>query len=155
MNWMVRWLLCRYASQLGDALVQNLKPNLRAKIARIPEALAEKPMTETFTLLAYDEGGVMMGSTGAHRLVCVADSGAKVVIFGRESELQNINAVLEAGLPCIVRCETHPASQTVNRFSGHTYWVWEYGMLEVAPLGVDAENLEPRDTCVRKTDQGG
>ena len=114
MNWMMRWLLSRYASQLGGAIVRSFKPDLRDKIARTVKALDEEPTVETFTLLAYDEGGMMIGSTGARRLVCIADSGAKVVIFGRESELKNINAVLEADLPCIVRCETHSASQTVN-----------------------------------------
>ena len=148
MNWMVRWLLCRYASQLGDAIARSLRPNLRDQIPRIVEALDEKPTIETFTFVAYDEGGMMIGSTGAHRLVCVADSGGKVVMFGHESGLKNINAVLEAGLPCFVRCETHPASQTAKRFSGHTHWVWEYSMLEVAPLRLDEEILALRGTSV-------
>ena len=139
MNWFVRWLLCLYAAQLGNALFRGLEPKVRDKAARARGALGEEPTIETFTFIAYDEGGMMIGPTGAHRLVCVADSGAKVVIFGRESELKNINAVLEAGLPCMVRCETHPASQTANRFAGHTHWVWEHSMLEVAPSQVDEE----------------
>ena len=136
MNWMVRWMLGRYARQLGDAIVRSLEPVQRSEIARAREALDEEPTIETFTLLAYDEGGMMIGPTGARRLVCVADSGAKVVIFGRESEMKNINEVLGAGLPCIVRCDPHTASRTVNRFRGHTHWVWEHSMLEVAPPGV-------------------
>ena len=114
------------------------------KATRIRHAPGEEPMVETFTLLAYDEGGMMVGSAGARRLVCAADSGAKVVIFGREAELKNINAVLAAGLPCIVRCETGPAPETADRFAGHTHWVWEHSMLEAAPLRVDEEILEPR-----------
>ena len=145
---MVRWLLCRYAAELCNALVRRLAPNLHDRAASIAQGLNEEPTIETFTFLAYDEGGRMTGSTGAHRLVCVADSGAKVVIFGRGSELKNINAVLEAGLPCIVRCETHPASQTANRHWGHTHWVWEYNMLEAACLRIDEEILEPRGTSV-------
>ena len=133
MNWMVRWLLRRSASQLADAIVRRLRPSLGDRVAGIPEALEEKPTIETFTFVAYDEGGMMIGETGAHRLVCVADSGAKVVIYGREWELRNISAVLEAGLPCNVRCDTHPASRTANRIFGHTHWVWECGMLEVLP----------------------
>ena len=143
---MVRWLLCRYASQLADAVVQAFKPNLRDGVALAQETLDQDPTIETFTFHAYDEGGMNIAATGAHRLVCVADSGAKVVIFGHDSELKNINAVLEAGLPRIVRCETYPASQTANRFWGHTHYVWEYSMLEVAPLRVDEEILEPRST---------
>ena len=145
MNWMMRWMLCRYAAQLGDALFRSLDPKVRDKAARTRDALGEEPMVETFTFLAWDEGGMMIGSTGAHRLVCVADSGARVVIFGHESELRNINTVLEAGLPCIVRCETRRASRTANRFAGHTHWVWEHCMLEVVPSRVDEEILEPRD----------
>ena len=90
----------------------------------------------------------MTGPTGAHRLVCVTDSGGKVVICGRGSESKNINAVLEAGLPCIVRCETHPASRFANSHWGYTHWVWEYNMLEAECLRVDEEILEPRGTSV-------
>ena len=148
MNWMVRRLLCRYAAELGNELVRGLGPDLRDKVAPAQQVLNEEPAIETFTFLAYDEGGRMTGPTGVHRLVCVADSGAKVVILGRGSELKNINAVLEASLPCIVRCETHPASRTANRHWGHTHWVREYNMLEATCLRVDEEILEPRGTSV-------
>ena len=141
MNWMIRWWLGRIAAELGDVLYRSLEPEVRDKAARTRDALGEEPRVETFTFLTYDEGGMVIGPTGAHRLVCVADSGAKVVIFGHESELKNINTVLEAGLPCVVRCETRPASRTANRYAGHTHWVWEYGMLEVAPSPVDGEIL--------------
>ena len=141
MNWMVRWFLGHCAAQLGDALFRGLEPKLQDKAMRTRDALDEESMVETFTFRAYDEGGMMIGPTGAHRLVCVAASGAKVVIFGHESELKNINTVLEAGLPCNVRCETRPASQTANSFAGHTHWVWEYSMLEVMPSRVDGEVL--------------
>ena len=145
MNRMMRWLPGRYTARLGDALFRILQPKVRDEAARTRDAPGEEPMVETFIFLAYDEGGMTIGPTGAHRLVCVADSGAKVVIFGHESELKNIDAVLEAGLPCIVRCETRPASQFANRFAGHTRWVWEHGMLEVAPLRLDEEILDPRN----------
>ena len=132
--------------------MRNFEPDLRDKVARAQQALSEeRPTIETFTFLAYDEGVRMTGSTGAHRLVCVADSGAKVVIFGRGPELKNIDAVLEAGLPCIVRCETHPASRTANRHWGHTHWVWEYDMLEAACLRVDEEIIEPCGTSVQES----
>ena len=84
MKWMVHWLLGSYARQLGDAIFRNLEPDLRDKASRARGALGEDPTTETFTFLAYDENGMRIGPTGAHRLVCVADCGARVVIFGRE-----------------------------------------------------------------------
>ena len=139
MNWMMRWLLFEHAARLGNALFRSLEPKLRDKAARAQDALGEEPRIETFTFLTYDEGGMVIGPTGAHRLVCVADSGAKVVMFGHESELKNINTVLEAGLPCMVRCETYPASRTSNCLAGHTHWVWEHSMLEVVPSRVEEE----------------
>lgn len=145
MKWIVGLLLGYYARKLEDAILKSLSPIMRNKAARAQEALGEEPTIETFTFLAHDEGGMMIAPTGAHRLVCVAESGAKVVIFGIKSELKNINAVLEAGLPCNVRCETHPASQTANRVAGHTHWVWEFDMLEVVPSrAIDEENDSPR-----------
>ena len=142
MNWMMCWWWWpRYAAQLEAGPLGDLEPKVRNKVARTREALGKEPMVKTFTFLAYDEGGVMIGPSGVHRLVCVADSGAKVLIFGHESELKNINTVLEAGLPSNVRCETHPASQAANRFVVHTHWVWEYGMLEIMPSRVHGEVL--------------
>lgn len=133
MGWMIRLLLGLYARQLEDAIARNLRPNPGGKVARVPETPDEKAKIETFTFLAHDESGMKIGPTGAHRLVCFADSGAKVVILGRKSQLKNINAVLEAGLPCTVRCETYPASRTVGLLFGHTHWVRECSTLEVAP----------------------
>ena len=148
MNWLVRWLLFSCARDLGTMLLQGLEPAQRDKIGRTQEALDTESTIETFTFLAYDEGGVMIGPTGAHRLVCVADSGAKVVIFGRRGALKNIDAVLEAGLPCIARCEIRPASRTANLYAGHTHWVWEHSMLELTPVRADEEVLKPRGTTV-------
>ena len=90
-------------------------------------------MMDTFTLIGYDEGEMRVGSDGAHRLVCVAESGAKVAVFGSEGNLENINAVLDAGLPCVVRCRTRsPASYAAKCF-GHTHWVSEDSTLEATP----------------------
>jgi hypothetical protein len=138
---MLGWRGPRFAAQLEAGVLASLEPKARNRVARTRYALGHEQTVRTFTFLGYDEGGMMIGPTGAHRLVCVADSGAKVVIFGHESELENINTVLAAGLPCNVRCETHPASQAANRYAGHTHWVWEYSTLEVVPSGVDREVL--------------
>ena len=87
-------------------------------------------MMDTFTFIGYDEGEMKVGPDGANRLVCVAEWGAKVAIFGSEGNLENINAVLDAGLPCVVRCKTRkPASYAAERF-GHTHWVSEDSTLE-------------------------
>ena len=142
MNWMMRWWwLPRFAVQSEAGVLGSLEPNVRNKVARTRDALGEEPTVKSFTFLACDEDGMMIGPTGAHRLAGVADPGAKVVIFGHESELKNINTVIEAGLPCNVRCETHPASQAANRFADHTHWVWESSTLEVIPSRVDGEVL--------------
>ena len=123
--------------------MRNLDRYQREKLAEFPGVLEGEPTVEEFRFLAYDEGGMTIGPTGAHRLVCVTDTGAKVVIFGRESELDNINAIVQKGLPCIVRCETHPTSQTANRMFGHTHWVWENSKLEVVTSRLVEEVLEP------------
>ena len=148
MHWMVRWWLRRCANQIEDVIVRNLIANLRDQTPRIVQALDEEPTIEKFTFVGYDEGGVMIGPTGAHRVVCVTDSGAAVVVFGRESDMKNINAVLEAGLPCSARCETHPASRTARRIAGHTHWVWQHGMLEVVPSRPDEEILTLRANSI-------
>lgn len=137
--WILGWRLPRFAAQLEAGVLGSLEPKARDRVVRTREALGEEPTVKTFTFLGYDEGGMKIGPTGVHRLVCVADSGAKVVIFGHESELKNINAVLGAGLPCNVWCEAHPASQAANRYAGNTHWVWEYSTLEVMPSRVDGE----------------
>ena len=149
MSWMIRWLIRRRASKRQQAIVQLLESMQHEKTARIRDIPEGDPTIETFTFSAYDEGGMRIGPTGARRLVCVADSNAKVVIFGREWDLENINAVLEAGLPCTVRCETHPASRSVKRSFGHTHWVWEYSMLEVANSRLDEKTREPRGANVQ------
>ena len=90
-------------------------------------------MLATFTFVAYDEGEMKMGPDGDHRLVCVTESGAKVAVFGSNGNLANINSVLAAGLPCVVRCKTRsPATYASERF-GHTHWVSEDSALNARP----------------------
>ena len=90
-------------------------------------------MMDTFTFIGYDEGEMKVGPDGAHRLVCVAESGAKVAIFGNEGNLKNINAVLDADLPCVVRRKMRtPATYAAERFA-RTHWVTEDSTLEATP----------------------
>lgn len=88
---------------------------------------------DEFTFINYDEGEMKVGPDGDHRLVCVAETGAKVAIFGSEGNLGNINAVRNVGLPCVVRCKTRtPAAYAAEHF-GHTHWVSEDSTLEATP----------------------
>lgn len=137
MNWIAAWKVGGYRHQIEDGLLRSLGPAQRDKVPRVREAFAKEATIETFAFLSYDEGGMIVGSTGARRLLCVANSAAIVVIFGLEIEMKNINAVLEAALACVVRCDTHPGSQTVGRVFGHAHWVREHSMLETAPLAFE------------------
>ena len=95
-------------------------------------------MMDTFTFIGYDDGEMKVGPDGDHRLVCVAESGGTVAIFGSARNLENISSVLDAGLPCVVRCKTRtPASYAAERF-GHTHWVSEDSMLEATPKREEA-----------------
>ena len=143
MNWLLRWLLGRYAHDLGEAILRNLDRDQCDKFAEIPVVPEGKPTIEEFQFVSYDESGRMIGPSGTHRLVCVTVTGANVVIFGRGSELTNINTVLRAGGPCVVRSETHPASRPANLLFGHTHWVWEHSKLEVASPRLVEEVLAP------------
>lgn len=103
-------------------------------------------MVVTFTFVAYDEGEAKVGPDGDHRLVCVAESGAKVAIFGSDGNLDNINTVLNAGLPCVVRCRTRtPAAYASSRF-GHTHWVSEDSALDARPSASTAPDARPSQT---------
>ena len=78
--------------------------------------------SDTFRLVAYDEGGVR-GAPGRRRLVCNIEGGGKIAIWGREGARHNIDAVLDAGLPCTVECGScSPTPSMAQRF-GHTHWV--------------------------------
>ena len=151
MNWTAAWKLGGHLHQIEDGLLRSLGPAQRDEVASVRKAFAKESTIEMFTFLGYDEDGMIIGSTGAHRLLCVANSGAIAVIFGREMEMKNVNAVLKAGLPCVVRCEPYPGSETVGRVFGHTHWVWEHSMLESAPLAFE-KSLE-RGLCLSHTSQ--
>ena len=61
---------------------------------------------DLFYLVGYDEGGSRQteGAAGTKRLVCNIEGGGKLAIWGREGNTVNIDAVLGAGRPCVVRC---------------------------------------------------
>ncbi|MDE0332483.1 MAG: hypothetical protein OXL41_11500 [Nitrospinae bacterium] len=88
---------------------------------------------DTFTFISYDEGEMKVGPDGAHRLVCVTESGAKVAIFGSAQNLENVNTVLDARLPCVVRCKTRTPADYATKRLGHTHWVSEDSTLEAMP----------------------
>ncbi|MYE00764.1 MAG: hypothetical protein F4Y03_05710 [Alphaproteobacteria bacterium] len=114
-----------------EALAQRVGAAPREGVAPVPPGVDAEPTTATFTFVAHDEGGLMTWLPGTYRLVCVADTGEKVVVFGSEPHLGNVLAVLEAGLPCFVQCETHPAPPAANYAYGHTHWVLQDGALEI------------------------
>ena len=87
--------------------------------------------TATFRLIDFDEGGLREGQKGVLRLVCNAQRGEKIAIFGSAKERNNIDAVLNAGIPCTVNCETRPPADWAANQYGHTHWVPKEGTLRV------------------------
>ena len=78
--------------------------------------------SDTFRLVAYDEGGVR-GTPTRRRLVCSIEGGGKVAIWGREGARENIDTVQAAGLPCTIECEYRSPSPSMAQRFGHTHWV--------------------------------
>ena len=99
-------------------------------------------MVVTFTFVAYDEGEMKVGPDGDHRLVCVAESGAKVAVFGSIGNLDNINSVLAVGLPCVARCETRTPAPYASKRYGHTHWVSEDSALDATPSASTSLNTQ-------------
>lgn len=84
----------------------------------------------TFRLIGFDEGGVM-GTPDNLRLVCLTQSEGKLAIWGKQGARRNIDAVLNAGMPCTVECEwREPNPIHADKF-GHRYWVREDFRLNV------------------------
>jgi len=85
----------------------------------------------TFRLVAYDEGGVR-GSSDHCRLVCVTDVGEKLVIWGDEGKnMENINGVIDAGLPCSVDCEYREPNPIQRQEFGHRYWIRQDDLIRI------------------------
>jgi len=87
---------------------------------------------ELFHLVSFDQGGIK-GEPTRRRLVCVTDFGGKLAIWGQEAptrEMANIDAVLKAGVPCMVECESEEPAEWATDF-GHTHWVSQNSVLKV------------------------
>ena len=80
---------------------------------------------DLFYVVDYDEGGPRenKATAGVKRLVCNLEGGGKLAIWGGEQNRANLDAVLAAGLPCVVRCTSvEPESWAAEKY-GHTHWV--------------------------------
>ena len=86
---------------------------------------------DTFRLIDFDEAGPQESDEGRHRLVCKIEGGGKLAIWGSRENTVNIDAVVEAGVPCIVRCEWQaPRDWAVAKYE-HTHWVPEDASLGI------------------------
>lgn len=93
--------------------------------------MSDELNTDTFQIVEFDEGGEQVGRPkGDHRLVCNIEGGGKIAIWGKESR-SNIKAVLNAGIPCTVECDTIPPKKCFEQQYGHTHWVPEHHHLRV------------------------
>ena len=84
---------------------------------------------DLFYLVGFDEGGEKEGAEGAKRLVCNIEGGGKLAIWGRDRNRANLDAVLAAGLPCVVRCACVEPEAWAAKY-GHTHWVPQHVRLE-------------------------
>lgn len=86
--------------------------------------------TGIFRLVGFDEGGVT-GTPDNLRLVCHTESHGKLVIWGKRDARRNIDAVLNAGLPCTIECDWRAPNPTHAKKFGHRYWVRQDFRLKV------------------------
>ena len=87
-----------------------------------------------FRLVGFDEGEKKIGPNGDHRLVCNVEGGGKIAIWGRDHSRRNIEAVLEAGIPCKIECD-HRLPEPWGTQYGHTHWVPEKARLRIVAEG--------------------
>lgn len=92
--------------------------------------MSDERNSDTLQIVGFKEGGKKVGRDGNHRLVCNIKGGGQIVIWGKES-MDNINAVLNAGLPCTVECDTIIPPKKWRTQYGDTHWVPEYHDLRV------------------------
>ena len=93
---------------------------------------AEKDVdsSDIFRLVGYDEGGVR-GAPDRRRLVCHIEDGGKIAFWGQDGSRRNIDAVLNAGIPCTVECEYFPPKPNMAQRFGHTHWVPQDAWLRI------------------------
>ena len=84
---------------------------------------------QTFKLTRYEEGGSVTTEI-ATRLICRTESNEVIAIWGSPGNRGNVDAVMDAGLPCEIMCETREPN-TWARDRGHDYWVPEHVPLKV------------------------
>ena len=96
--------------------------------------------TDSFRLIGFDEGGPREGPNGDLRLVCNVQSGEKIAIFGSVQDRSNIDAVLNAGIPCTINCETRPPADWAASQYGHTHWIPESVTLHIVELANQADD---------------
>ena len=87
---------------------------------------------QRFVLTALDETGPIK-SKGKNnlRLVCCIEGGGKLAIWGTVDSHSNIDAVLRAGMPCTIECDTAEAVDPRFRRYGHTAWCPQNGRLRI------------------------
>ena len=94
--------------------------------------MSDERNTDTFQIVGFDQGGEQVSRNGiVHRLVCHIEGGEKIAIWGKKENRDNIKAVLNAGLPCTVECNTIPPKEEWRTRHGHTHWVPEDFSLRV------------------------
>ena len=92
--------------------------------------MSDELNTGTFRIVRFDQGGEQVGKNGDHKLVCNIEGGGKIAIWGKKESRDNIKAVLNAGLPCTVECNTIPPNEWADQH-GHTHWVPQDSYLRV------------------------
>ena len=87
--------------------------------------------TMTFKLIGLDEGGVQGSLDNPNlRLVCHIEGGGKLAIWGMVGSRENIDKVLNAGMPCEVECDCIPPAAWASRY-GHRQWVPQGNKLHI------------------------
>ena len=113
--------------------------NLRTRVVRFYR-IGRAHKTDSFRLIGFDEGRLREGPRGDLRLVCYAQGGEKIAIFGSAQARNNIDAVLNAGMPCTINCTARPPADWAAKQYGHTHWVPEGSALRIVALANSADN---------------
>lgn len=91
------------------------------------------------------------GQVACRGLVCIADNGTKLVVWGRDDNMHNLHIVNRARLPCRVSfAPTEPEGWSQERY-GDTWWVEPEAPLEVRPVRSPAATLHAHLSEVDRT----